>query len=80
MNVKYLSAEESQFNDIASQADLPNSIIEGQLGAHISKLIGQVLRIRKTGLGAKDKKEFLDYYNEINKKGYKNVKNNKKTE
>jgi len=80
MNVKYLSAEESQFNDIAAQAELPNSVIEGQLGAHISKLIGQVLRIRKTGLSAKDKQEFLDYYNEINKKGYKNIKSNKKAE
>jgi len=77
MSVKYLSAEESQFNDIAAQADLPNSVVEGQLGAHVSKLIGQVLRIRKTGLGAKDKKEFLDYFNEINKKGYKNAKKSK---
>jgi len=77
MNVKYLSAEESQYNDIAAQADLPNSFVEGQLGAHISKLIGQVLRIRKTGLGAKDKQEFLDYFNEINKKGYKNTKKSK---
>jgi len=77
MTVKYLSSEESQFNDVAAQADLPNSIIEGQLGAHISKLIGQVLRIRKTGLGAKDKQEFLDYYNEINKTGYKKIKKNK---
>jgi len=77
MTVKYLSAEESQFNDIAAQADLPNSVVEGQLGAHISKLIGQVLRIRKTGLSAKDKQEFLDYYNEINKKGYKNAKKSK---
>jgi len=76
MTVKYLSSEESQFNDIAAQAELPNSVVEGQLGAHISKLIGQVLRIRKTGLGAKDKQEFLDYYNEINEKGYNN---NKKT-
>jgi len=77
MTVKYLTSEESQFNDIAAQAELPNSVVEGQLGAHISKLIGQVLRIRKTGLGAKDKQEFLDYYNEINKKGYKNVKKSK---
>lgn len=77
MTIKYLDSQESKFTEIAAQADLPNADTEGQLGAHASKLIGQILRVRKTGLNVRDKCEFLDYYNEINNKGYKTEKKSK---
>ncbi|KAG9302321.1 hypothetical protein G9A89_008813 [Geosiphon pyriformis] len=75
LTVKYLVPEESLSSPSPSPSPytLPKIPIEDPIGHQILNIMGQMTRLRKTSLGASEKREFLEYYSErtsryINKK------------
>ncbi|KAF9156522.1 hypothetical protein DFQ26_009311 [Actinomortierella ambigua] len=75
LTVKALAAEErpsnSNFSALSGLASTPSGLATGvvesvvdedALGSVILNLMGQISRLRKTGLGVRDKADFLDFY------------------
>ncbi|KAF9977609.1 hypothetical protein BGZ73_005463 [Actinomortierella ambigua] len=75
LTVKSLAAEErpsnAHFSTLSGLASTPSGLAAGvvesvtdedALGSVIQNLMGQISRLRKTGLGVQDKADFLDFY------------------
>ncbi|RKO91943.1 hypothetical protein BDK51DRAFT_23060, partial [Blyttiomyces helicus] len=61
LQVKQLPPDEVTLSATARDAGSFN-MEEGVVGSQIGTLLGHMFRHRKTGMGAKDKQDFLDYY------------------
>ncbi|KAI9207697.1 uncharacterized protein BJ171DRAFT_578817 [Polychytrium aggregatum] len=70
VSIKLLPASECAIDPKSIPVGIAVNPLEGVVGTQVSNYLGQILRTRKTGQGATDKVDFLDYYREVESKKY----------